>query len=68
MTGETLAENLKSVKPLSFDQAIISPMDKPFSPPGHHIIVLKVIGNMYLSLANARIHSYVRAIYHPVVL
>ncbi|MCB2170530.1 MAG: dihydroxy-acid dehydratase [Deltaproteobacteria bacterium] len=35
VTGQTLAENLKAVAPLSENQAIIRPLDNPIHPRGH---------------------------------
>lgn len=34
-TGNTVAENLKDVSPLSFDQNIINPLEKPLKETGH---------------------------------
>lgn len=40
VTGKTLAENLESAKPLSKDQDVIRPLDKPIKASGH-IRILK---------------------------
>lgn len=41
VTGETLAENLKDAPIFPKKQDIIYPLEKPLSPPDHHIIVLR---------------------------
>ncbi|MCB9850643.1 MAG: dihydroxy-acid dehydratase [Phycisphaerales bacterium] len=35
VTGKTVAENLANVKPLSFDQDVVHPLEKPIKPCGH---------------------------------
>ena len=42
VTGKTLAENLKDVKPPSRDQEVVAFLDVPLAPPGQHIIVMRV--------------------------
>jgi dihydroxy-acid dehydratase len=44
VTGKTVAENLKDVAPRPEDQDVISSIEKPFSPPGHHLAIMR--GNM----------------------
>lgn len=41
ITGKTVAENLKDVKPRPTDQDVIYSIEKPLAPPGHHIIVMR---------------------------
>lgn len=43
-TGKTLAENLKDTPLPAKDQDVIFPIEKPISPPGCHLIILK--GNL----------------------
>ncbi len=42
--GRTLAENLKDVPARPENQNVISSLEKPFSPPGHHLAIMH--GNM----------------------
>lgn len=44
VTGKTIAENLKHILPRPENQDVISSLEKPFAPPGHHIIIMR--GNM----------------------
>lgn len=44
VTGKTVAENLKDVKDLPINQAVIYPVDKPLAPPAKHILILR--GNL----------------------
>jgi len=45
VTGKTVKENLKDVKPIDFSaQKVIFPLNKPLAPPMHHIIVMR--GNL----------------------
>ncbi|EGD83014.1 hypothetical protein PTSG_03650 [Salpingoeca rosetta] len=41
VTGKTVAENLRGVTAPREDQHIISPIDRPFAPPGQHIVVMR---------------------------
>src|SRR5690606_8282350 len=44
VTGKTVAENLKDAPVRPENQDVISSLEKPFSPPGHHLVIMK--GNM----------------------
>lgn len=44
VTGKTVAENLKEAPKRPENQDVISSLEQPFSPPGHHIVIMR--GNM----------------------
>ncbi len=44
VTGKTVAENLKHAPVRPENQDVISSLEKPFSPPGHHITIMR--GNL----------------------
>ena len=41
VTGKTVAENLKEVSARPENQDVISSLEKPLAPAGHHIIIMK---------------------------
>lgn len=41
VTGKTIAENLKDTPDRPNSQNVISSIEKPFSPPGHHLAIMK---------------------------
>ncbi len=41
VTGKTIEDNLRDVPDRPENQNIISSLDKPFSPPGHHLAIMK---------------------------
>ena len=42
VTGKTVAENLKDVSAeLPKDQDVIYPMEKPYAPPGRHVVIMR---------------------------
>lgn len=42
VTGHTVAENLKDVKPPAATQDVIAPISSPLAAPGRHVIILNV--------------------------
>ncbi len=41
VTGKTVAQNLKHAPERPIDQDVISSLEQPFSPPGHHIVIMR---------------------------